>query len=188
MVGKIKSPHLPLWPVCLCGIHPGFFSCLGQSDSKNQVSTLHNASKAGFTSIYESRVTSSVQNIFPKVFGKGDSHQYLPEIWQLDKWDDGTDGLMYQITCSMKDMEFQLSSATDSILDSYPEAWAIASQCLFKAKHFVIDFCSLCLRTTSNGRLMDIPSRMLGTWHPCAFGEFSRKFTLSGWWREISTI
>ena len=109
-----------------------FFSCLGHIDSKNQVSTLHNASKAGFTSIYKSRVATSVQNIFPKVFGKGDSHQYLPAIRQPDKWDDGTDGLMYQITRGMTDVEFQLSSAIDSILDPYPEAKTITSQCLFK--------------------------------------------------------
>ena len=31
-----------------------FFSCLGHIDAENQVSTLHNANKAGFTSIYES--------------------------------------------------------------------------------------------------------------------------------------
>jgi hypothetical protein len=50
-----------------------FFSFLGHIDAESQVSTLHNANKAGFTSIYESRVATSVQNIFPKVFGKGDS-------------------------------------------------------------------------------------------------------------------
>jgi hypothetical protein len=62
-----------------------FFSFLGHIDAKSQVSTLHNANKAGFTSIYESRVATSVQNIFPKVFGKGDSHQYLPAIRHPDK-------------------------------------------------------------------------------------------------------
>jgi hypothetical protein len=119
-----------------------FFSCLGHIDAENQVSTLHNANKAGFTSIYESRVATSVQNIFPKVFGKGDSHQYLPAIRHADKWDDGTDGLVYQITRGMTDVETQLSSAIDTVLDKYPEARAIASQCLFKAKRFVIDLCS----------------------------------------------
>jgi hypothetical protein len=123
-----------------------FFSCLGQINSENQVSTLHNASKSGFTSIYESMVATSVQNIFPKVSGKGDSHQYLPAIRQPDKWDDGSDGLMYQITRGMTDVEFKLSSAIDSILDSYPEAHTIASQCLFKAKRFVIDLCSFMSR------------------------------------------
>jgi hypothetical protein len=99
-----------------------FFSCLGHVDMENQVSTLHNAKKAGFTSIYESRVTTSVQNVFPKVFGKGDSHQYLPAIRQPDKWDDNTDGLVYQITRGMTDVETQLSSAIDSVLAHYPEA------------------------------------------------------------------
>jgi hypothetical protein len=119
-----------------------FFSCLGHIDAENQVSTLHNANKAGFTSIYESRVATSVQNVFPKVFGKGDSHQYLPAIPHADKWDDGTDGLVYHITRGMTDVETQLSSAIDTILEAYPEARAIASQCLFQAKRFVIDLCS----------------------------------------------
>jgi hypothetical protein len=119
-----------------------FFLCLGQIDVENQVSMLHNANKAGFTSIYESCVATSVQNIFPKVFGKGDAHQYLLAIQQLDKWDDGTDGLVYQITWGMTDVETQLSSAIDSVLEHYPEACTIASQCLFKAKRFVIDLCT----------------------------------------------
>ena len=107
-----------------------FFSCLGHLDVENQVSTLHNANKAGFTSIYESRVATSVQIVFPKVFGKGDSHQYLPAICQPDKWDDGTDGLVYQITIGMTDVETQLSSAIDTVLENYHEARTIASQCL----------------------------------------------------------
>lgn len=119
-----------------------FFSCLGHIDAENQVSTLHNANQAGCTSIYESHVTTSVQNIFPNIFGKGDSHQYLPAIRHPDKWDDGTDGLVYQITRGMTDVETQLSSAIDSVLEHYPEARTIASQCLFKAKSFVIDLCT----------------------------------------------
>jgi len=119
-----------------------FFSFLGHIDAESQVSTLHNANKAGFTSIYESRVATSVQNIFPKVFGKGDSHQYLPAVRHPDKWDDGSDGLMYQITKGMTDVETQLSSTIDTVLDGYHEARTLASQCLFKAKRFVIDLCT----------------------------------------------
>jgi hypothetical protein len=117
-----------------------FFLCLGHINAENQVSTLHNANKAGFTSIYESRVATSVQNIFTKVSGKGDSHQYLLAIRQPDKWDDGTNA--YQITRGMTDVETQLSSAIDSVLEHYPEARSISSQCLFKAKRFVVDLCT----------------------------------------------
>jgi hypothetical protein len=119
-----------------------FFSCLGHIDAENQVSTLHDANKAGFTSIYESRVATSVQNIFPRIFGKGDSHQYLPAIRNPDKWNDGSDGLVYQISRGMTDVETQLTSAIDTVLEYYPEARTIASQCLFKSKRFVIDLCS----------------------------------------------
>lgn len=66
----------------------------------------------------------------------------MPAIRQPDKWDDGTDGLMYQITRGMTDVETQLSSAIDTVLEPYHEARTIASQCLFKAKHLVIDLCS----------------------------------------------
>jgi hypothetical protein len=119
-----------------------FFSCLGHIDAENQVSTLHNANKAGFTMIYESRVATSGQNIFPRIFGKGDSHQYLPAIQNPDKWDDGSNGLVYQISRGMTDVETQLTSAIDTVLEHYPEARTIASQCLFKSKRFVIDLCS----------------------------------------------
>jgi hypothetical protein len=37
-----------------------FFSFLGHIDTESQSSTLHNANKAGFSSIYESRVATSV--------------------------------------------------------------------------------------------------------------------------------
>jgi len=66
-------------------------------------------------------------------------HQYLPAIRNPDKWNDGTDGLVYQITRGMTDVKMQLTSAIDSVLEHYPEARTIASQCLFKAKRFVID-------------------------------------------------
>lgn len=87
-------------------------------------------------------MATSVQNIFPKVFGKGDSHQYLPAIHNPDRWDGGTDGLVYQITRGMTDVETQLTSAIDTILEHYPDARTLASQCLFKAKRFVIDLCT----------------------------------------------
>lgn len=137
------------------------FSFLGHIDAESQVSTLYNANKAGFSSIYESRVATSVQNIFPKVFGKGDSHQYLPAIRHPDKWDDGSDGLMYQITKGMTDVETQLSSTIDTVLDGYHEARALASQCLFKAKRFVMDLCTFMSQDYFKWKAMS--SRMLGT-------------------------
>jgi hypothetical protein len=104
-----------------------FFSFLGHIDAESQVSTLHNSNKAGFSSIYESRVATSVQNLFPKVFGKGE-YQYLPDIRHPNKWDDGSDGLVYQITKGMTVVETPLSSTIDTVLDGYHEAWHLASQ------------------------------------------------------------
>jgi hypothetical protein len=49
---------------------------------------------------------------------------------------------MYQITKGMTDVETQLSSTIDTVLDGYLEARNLASQCLFKAKRFVIDLCT----------------------------------------------
>jgi hypothetical protein len=116
-------------------------------DADKTFQALHNQQKTGFSSMYEARVAASVQNIFPIVLGKAsasgmDDSEYIPAIQDPNKWDNGVTGVKHQICRGMSDVEYQLESAIDSVLASYPEARQIAKECLFKAKRFIADLCN----------------------------------------------
>jgi hypothetical protein len=80
-----------------------FFSFLGHTDNEKQLSAFHNQQRAGFATQYESRVATSLQNLFPHVFGKAGSEesQFLPSIADPDKWDNGIHGLKHSINKGM---------------------------------------------------------------------------------------
>jgi len=124
-----------------------FFSFVSHVDTEKSVSAFYNQQKSGFVSMYEARVASSTQNLFPMVFGRStatgmDDSEYLPALQDPDKWDNGITGLRYQINRGMSDVEFQLESSIDTILRDYPEPRQIAKDCLYKAKRFVTDLCN----------------------------------------------
>jgi hypothetical protein len=124
-----------------------FFSCIGHVDANKTFAAFHSQQKNGFSSMYEARVAASVQNVFPIVLGRSnstgiDDSEYIPAISDPDKWDNSVTGIKHQITRGMSDAEYQLESAIDLVLNPYPEARQIAKECLYKAKHFVIDLCN----------------------------------------------
>ena len=121
-----------------------FFSFLGHIDNENQLAAFHNQQKAGFATQYESRVVTSIQNLFPHVFGKAGSEesQYLPSISDPDKWDNGMHGLRHSINKGMNLVETQLENAINTILRPYPEARQIAQECLYRSKRFVTELCA----------------------------------------------
>jgi hypothetical protein len=97
--------------------------------------------------MYEARVAASVQNLFPIVFGKSssaglDDSEYIPAIQDPNRWHNGVTGLKHQICRGMSDVEYQLETAIESILNHYPEAKQIAKECLYKAKRFASDLCN----------------------------------------------
>jgi hypothetical protein len=116
-----------------------FFSFLGHTDTEKQLSAFHSQQKAGFATQYESRVTTSIQNLFPHVFGKSgsDDSQYLPGVVSPDKWDNGSHGLKHSINKGMGLVEKQVENAIQSVLTPYPEAKRLALECLYKAKRFI---------------------------------------------------
>lgn len=121
-----------------------FFSFLGHTDNEKQLSAFHNQQRAGFATQYESRVATSIQNLFPHVFGKPGSEesQYLPAIPDSDKWDNGIHGLKHSIGKGMGLVESQVENAINTVLAPYPEARRIAQECLYKAKRFVTELCT----------------------------------------------
>jgi hypothetical protein len=121
-----------------------FFSFLGHIDNENQLAAFHNQQKAGFATQYKSRVATSIQNLFPRVFGKASSEeaQYLPSILDPDKWDNGVHGLRHSINKGMNLVETQLENAINTILKPHPEARQIAQECLYRSKRFVTELCA----------------------------------------------
>jgi hypothetical protein len=124
-----------------------FFSCVGHVDADKTFAAFHSQQKTGFSSMYEARVAASVQNTFPMVFGRSpttgiDDSEYIPAITDPDKWDNGITGIKHQILRGMSDVEYQLESAIDSILNPYAEARQVAKECLYRSKRFVVDLCN----------------------------------------------
>jgi hypothetical protein len=121
-----------------------FFSFLGHIDTEKQLSAFHSQQKAGFATQYESRVATSIQNLFPHVFGKSgsDESQYLPGVLSPDKWDNGAHGLKHSINKGMGLVEKQVENAIHSVLTPYPEAKRLALECLYKSKRFITELCT----------------------------------------------
>lgn len=121
-----------------------FFSFLGHTDNEKQLSAFHNQQRAGFATQYESRVATSIQNLFPHVFGKAGSEesQYLPGVPDPDKWDNGLHGLKHAISKGMGLVETQVENAIHTVLHPYPEAKRLAQECLYKAKRFITELCT----------------------------------------------
>jgi len=122
-----------------------FFSCICHVDADKTFAAFHSQQKTGFSSMYKARVAASVQNVFPMVFGRSsttgiDDSEYIPAIMDPDKWDNGVTGIKHQILRGMSDVEYQLESAIDSILNPYAEARQVAKECLSKC--FVVDLCN----------------------------------------------
>jgi hypothetical protein len=124
-----------------------FFTSVGHVDAEQTFTSFYSQKKTGFASMYEARVAASVQNLFPMVFGKSDSagldtSDRLPALNDPNKWDNGATGLKYQILRGMSDVEYQIESAIDSVLQDYDDARQIAKECLFKSKQFIMDLCN----------------------------------------------
>ena len=121
-----------------------FFSFLGHIDTEKQLSAFHSQQKAGFATQYELRVATSIQNLFPHVFGKtgSDDSPYLPGVTSPDKWDNGSHGLKHSIYKGMGLVEKQVENAIHSVMSPYPEAKRLALECLCKAKRFITELCT----------------------------------------------
>ncbi len=97
------------------------FFTYGHIDVETTYSSFYSQHRTGFASSFEARVASSIQNLFPSVFGKSDSNvdtaESLPALSTPDKWDsnDGNTGLRYQITRNMSDVELQISEAINTV-------------------------------------------------------------------------
>ncbi len=123
------------------------FFTAGHIDAETTYSSFYSQHRTGFKSSFEARVASSVQNLFPSVFGKSDSNidmtEALPALPTPAKWDsnDGNTGLCYQILHNMADVELQFQETITTVLGDYLEAQHIARECLHHSKRFALELC-----------------------------------------------
>jgi hypothetical protein len=123
-----------------------FFSA-GHIDAETTYSSFYSQHRTGFKSTFEARVASSVQNLFPTVFGKSDSNvdtsEALPALPNPDRWDsnDGNTGLRHQIMRNMPDVELQIQETINTVLGDYTEAQHLARECLHQSKRFALELC-----------------------------------------------
>lgn len=114
-----------------------------QMDSQENMAHLYNSQKNGFDTIYESRIISSMQNLFPNLFGKSGSFgmhtsRMLPGLQSSDKWNaDGVTGLQLQIERELPNMDLRFRNAIASTLEDSPEARDLALELLYRSKKFM---------------------------------------------------
>jgi len=139
--------HLPnhRYGLFVDGVSIFEFFTAGHVDAETTYSVFYSQHRTGFKSTFEARIASSVQNLFPSVFGKSDSNldtaEALPALPTPERWDsnDGNTGLRYQIMRNMSDVELQLQETISTVLGDYPEAQHIARECLHQSKRFALE-------------------------------------------------
>lgn len=130
------------------------FDFLAQShvDSHDNMAHMYNSQKNGFETVYESRVISSMQNLFPNLFGKTgsdgmDTSRTLPALQSGDKWNsNGVTGLQLQVERELPNVDMQFRGAIASTFDSAPEARDLALELLYRSKKFALDLCNFIQR------------------------------------------
>ena len=121
------------------------FFAYDHTDTDMFMTTSHNTQKNGFNTLFEARIATSMQNLFPTMFGKAsstgmDPSEFLPALTDPDKWDlNGVTGLKHQIDREILNVDFSIESTINKRLQDYHDARQIARDCLFKAKHFVLE-------------------------------------------------
>ncbi len=121
------------------------FLAQDHTDSTEVLTNLYNSQKNQFNNLYDSKVLSSCQNLFPTVFGRSssdglDTSRTLPGLTSADKWDNnGVTGLRFQLARELINLDTQLNSAISVAFRDLPDAAALAKELLYRSKKFVTD-------------------------------------------------
>lgn len=119
------------------------FLAQDHTDSTEVLTNLYNSQKNQFNNLYDSKVLSSCQNLFPTVFGRSssdgmDTSRTLPGLSSPDKWDNnGVTGLRFQLSRELINVDTQISTAINVAFCDLPDAAALAKELLYRSKKFV---------------------------------------------------
>lgn len=114
-------------------------------DSSENMAHLYNSQRNGFETVYEPGIISSMQNLFPNLFGKSsadgmDTSQTLPALQSIDKWNwNGVTGLQLQVERELPNVDLQFCNAIASTFDNSPEARDLALELFYRSKEFALD-------------------------------------------------
>ena len=130
------------------------FDFLAQThmDSQENMAHLYNSQRNGFDTIYESKIISSMQNLFPNLFGKSgsdgmDTSKTLPGLQTSDKWNSaGVTGLQIQVERELPNVDLQFRNAISATFEDSPEARDLALELLYRSKKFALDLCNFMQR------------------------------------------
>jgi hypothetical protein len=146
--------HLPSnrFGLFLDGVSIFDFLAQTHMDSQENMAHLYNSQKNGFDTIYESKIISSMQNLFPNLFGKSgadgmDTSKTLPGLQNSEKWNsDGVTGLQLQVERELPNVDLQFRNAIASTFEDYHEARDLALELLYRSKKFALDLCNFMTR------------------------------------------
>jgi hypothetical protein len=130
------------------------FDFLAQAhvDSEANISHLYNSQKNGFDTTYESRIISSMQNLFPNLFGKSssdglDTSRASPGLKSADKWNsEGVTGLQLQVERELPNVDLQFRNAIAATFEDSIEARDLSLELLYRSKKFAQDLCNFIQR------------------------------------------
>jgi hypothetical protein len=148
------ATHVPTnrFGLFLDGVSVFDFLAHTHMDSQENMTHLYNSQKNGFDTIYESKVISSMQNLFPNLFGKSgadgmDTSKTLPGLQSSDKWNaDGVTGLQIQVERELPNVDLQFRNAIISTFEDSPDARELALELLYRSKKFALDLCQFMQR------------------------------------------
>jgi len=130
------------------------FDFLAQThmDSQENMAHLYNSQRNGFDTIYESKIISSMQNLFPNLFGKSgsdgmDTSKTLPGLQTSDKWNSaGVTGLQIQVERELPNVDLQFRNAILATFEDSSEVRDLALELLYRSKKFALDLCNFMQR------------------------------------------
>jgi hypothetical protein len=121
-------------------------------DNQENVAQLYNSQKNGFNTTYESRIISSMQNLFPNLFGKSssdgmDTAQALPGLTKVEQWNNkGVTSLQLQVKRELLNVDLQFRNAISSTFEDSAEARDLALELLYRSKKIALDLCNFIQR------------------------------------------
>lgn len=102
------------------------------ADATEVLTNLYNLQKNNFNNLYDSKVLTSCQNLFPTIFGRSssdglDTARTLPGLTTPDKWDhNGVTGLRFQLAREIINVDTQLTNAINIAFRDSADAAGLA--------------------------------------------------------------
>lgn len=109
-------------------------------DTSQVITDYHGSNKIGFSTLHDTKVAASFQNVLPAALGKGsEDTEHLPGLSRFELWDnqDGSSGLKYRLSREIPLVKSQVSRNIKNTVGKDSEAKDLATECLNHSAIFV---------------------------------------------------